>query len=58
MNRRQLPTAVMLAVAALLVVAGVALWSTAAALIAAGVLLAGWTVLLVVPVQPRGGERR
>jgi len=53
MTRDQWPAAVLLSAAFALIVIGVALWSTPAALIAAGLLLTVWTGLLVVPI---GGE--
>lgn len=49
--------AVLLAVAAALVVAGVAMWSTAFALVVAGVLLAVWSLLFTLDL-PAAGERR
>lgn len=49
--------AVLLAVAAALVVAGVAMWSAAWAFVAAGVLLAVWSLLFTLDF-PAAGERR
>lgn len=49
--------AVLLVIAAGLVVTGVALWSTAAALITAGVLLAGLAVGFLVDVPDRAPQR-
>lgn len=46
-----LKLAVLLLAAAALVVAGVALWSPAAALVVAGTLLAGWSWLFFAEVK-------
>ena len=51
-----IPLAVLLAIAVGLIVAGVALISTAAAFITAGVLLAVWSCLFLLDVGPGDGE--
>lgn len=47
MSVREWIFAVLLAMAGVLVVTGIARWSTAAALVASGVLLAGWGWLVL-----------
>lgn len=56
MTRSQLPAAAGLLGAAILIVAGVWQWSPRSAWVVAGVLMAGLTVLLLLPVG-RGGAR-
>lgn len=55
--RRMVLLAVLLVLAAGLVVAGVALWSPAAAFVVAGVLLAVLAVAFLLEVDPAGRER-
>jgi hypothetical protein len=55
-SRRARAAAALLALAGLLVVAGVALWSVPAGLVVAGVLLGGWTAVVLVDVGPSATE--